>query len=335
MKQLIVFLTISLILFISACFLTNSFSVQFDFSEEKDLINQQSEPIKIILVGDIMLDRGVDYMVKKHGNNDFEFPFLETADYFVQADIVFGNLESVISDQGFKVGSIYSFRANPESIKGLKFSGFNVLSLANNHAFDYTRTALENCLQRLKENEINYLGAGFDKKQAFSPIIKEINQTKIGFLAYTNFGSESWQATEQRSGIARISEKDFDEIKQNIKKFKQETDFLIVSLHAGEEYTQELTDFQVNFSRTAVKAGADVIVGHHPHVVQKHEQYEQGWIFYSLGNFIFDQSFSQETMTGQIVEIIIQDKQINQINLLKTEINQYFQPEIIDRLILK
>ena len=335
MKQIIIFLIISLILFVSACFLIKPFSVQFDFPKEKDLINQESEPIKILLVGDIMLDRGVDYMVKKHGNNDFKFPFLKIADYFNQADIVFGNLESIISDQGTNVGSIYSFRANPEAINGLKFSNFNVLSLANNHAFDYTRAAFEDCLNRLTDLGINYVGAGFNQEQAFSLIIKEINQTKVGFLAYTNFGSESWQPTEQKSGIARISEKDFDKIKNDIEQAKTRVDVLIVSLHAGEEYTQQLTSFQVNFSEMAIKAGADIIAGHHPHVVQKHEQYEQGWIFYSLGNFIFDQAFSQETMTGQIVEIIIQNKKINQINLLETKINQYFQPEIVDRLILK
>ena len=328
MRLILLFFVLIILFFIGASFLIKPTVINIDFLPEKQLVEEKKQ-VKIILVGDIMLDRGVEYMVEKHGNNDFKFPFLKIADRFNKADIVFGNLESVISDKGFNVGSIYSFRASPEAIKGLEFSGFNVLSLANNHAFDYTRAALEDCLTRLSDAQINYVGAGFTEKQAFSPVIKKINETKIGFLAYTNFGSESWLAGDEKSGIARISEKDFDKIEKNIKTAKEGSDILIVSLHAGEEYTQKLTEFQINFSKMAIKAGADIVAGHHPHVVQKHEQYENGWIFYSLGNFIFDQGFSEETMTGQMVEILIEDKKIKKIALLEIKINDYFQPKIL------
>jgi len=273
----------------------------------------------------------VEYMVEKEGKGDFRFPFLKIADYLKGADIVLGNLEGVISDQGTKVGSIYSFRINPKAIEGLTFAGFNVLSLANNHAFDYTKAALEDCLTRLSKAGIGYIGAGFNEKEAYgelTPFIKEIRETKIAFLAYTNLGPETWRSAGENSGLAWVGEENLEKIKEDIKLAKEKADILIVSLHAGEEYIEEPTQFQVEFSKMAISAGADLIVGHHPHIVQPNEKYENGYIFYSLGNFIFDQNFSEETMKGQLIEVLIEDKQIKEVNIKETKINNFFQPEI-------
>jgi len=259
-------------------------------------------PIKIILTGDLMLDRGVEYMVNKYGNGDFKFPFLKIADELNQADIVFGNLEGPISDKGTKVGSIYSFRNDPRVLDGLTFAGFNILSLANNHIFDYGRLALEDTLERLKNASIDCVGFG-------PAVIKDIRGTKIAFLAYTAFGA------------AKISESDFEKVKQEIKTAKEEADILIVSLHAGEEYQKTPNQFQIDFFKTAYGAGADLVVGHHPHVVQPD--------LYSLGNFIFDQGFSEETMKGEIIEVQIQDKKIKNILTKEVKINDFFQPELL------
>jgi len=290
--------------------------------------------IKVVLAGDIMLDRGVEYMMETEGSGDFRFPFSKIAKDLNEADILFGNLEGPISDKGIKVGSIYSFRAKPEAIEGLTFAGFNLISLANNHAFDYGREALEDTFLRLKTAGVNYVGAGFNEGEAYSLIIKEVNgatgspQVKIGFLAYTNLGPESWKAGEKNSGIAWVSGEDMEKIKENIKSAKEKVDILIVSLHAGEEYAAEPIQFQIEFSKAAIDAGADLVIGHHPHVVQKSEKYKDKWIFYSLGNFVFDQSFSQETMSGEILEILIKDGKINELIPKKIKINEFFQPEI-------
>ena len=287
--------------------------------------------ITLILVGDIMLDRGVEYMIKKEGKGDFKFPFLKIVDNLKGAKLLFGNLEGPISDKGKKVGSIYSFRHNPKTIEGLTFAGFNVLSLANNHSLDYTRKALEDCQRRLINAGIGYVGAGFTENEAFSPFIKKIEGTKIGFLAYTNLGPESWRATSENSGIAWISEKDMEKIKEDIRAAKERTDVLIVSLHAGEEYQKEPTQFQVEFSKVAIEAGADIVVGHHPHVVLPSEKYKQGYIFYSLGNFIFDQSFSEETMKGLMVKVSIKNAKIDKVIPIEIKINKFFQPEIAEK----
>jgi poly-gamma-glutamate synthesis protein (capsule biosynthesis protein) len=279
-----------------------------------------SGSIDIILVGDMVFDRGIEYMINREGNGDFKFPFLNIADELNKADIVFGNLEGPISDKGMKVGSIYSFRNDPKAIDGLAYAGINVISLANNHAFDYSREALEDCLTRLSAAGISYAGAGFSEKEAFSPIIKEVAGTKIGFLAYTNLGPKTWRASGENPGIAWIDNELFDLTEQQIRNTKQDLDILIVSLHAGEEYQKAPTQFQIDFNEMAVNAGADVVVNHHPHIVQQS--------LYSVGNFIFDQGFSEETMESKIIEIKIQDKKITEIVRKDITINNFFQPEV-------
>jgi len=306
-----------------------------DFSENTSINFQtiKKETIDIVMVGDIMLNRGVEYMINKEGKGDFKFPFLKIADDLNSADLLIGNLEGPVSDKGEKVGSIYSFRMNPEATSGLSYAGFDVLLLANNHAFDYGREALEDTLKRLKEVGLSYSGAGFDRKEAFSPLIEEIRGMKIAILNYTNLGSNYWAAGEKSSGIAWISENNIEEIKKDIEKAKEQADFLIVFLHAGDEYKTEPNPFQVSFARAAIDAGADLVVNHHSHVVQKSEEYKDKNIFYGLGNFIFDQDFSKETMSGQILKISLYNSssttKIREISLQKIKLNELFQPELV------
>lgn len=336
-----IFILFSGIAFIAASFLLGPksleiipFSAQISENSPDTTLSEKKETIGIILVGDIMLDRGTEYMIKKEGGEDFKFPFLKIADYLTKADILFGNLESVISDKGTKVGSIYSFRADPEAIEGLTFAGFDVLSVANNHALDYTAEALKDTLLRLKTAGIDYVGGGSNEKEAYSLLIKELNVSedsvglKIGFLSYTDLGPENWKATKENAGIAWINWRDLAKIKNDIEKAKEQTDVLIVSFHSGKEYSLEPTQFQVEFSKMAVDNGADLVVGHHTHIVQHNEKYKNGHIFYGLGNFVFDQSFSEKTMQGQIVKVLIENKEIKEIVPEKIKINNFFQPEI-------
>lgn len=269
-----------------------------------------------------MLDRGVEYFVKKQGNGDFKFPFFKIAEQLKKVDILFGNLETVISDKGNKIGSIYSFRANPKAVEGLIFAGFDVLSAANNHVFDYGRMAMEDSFKRLKNAGIDYVGAGLNEGEAKQGIIKEIKGTKVAFLAYNNKGSQYWQATAERSGINWLDGR----IKEDIKKAKEKSDLVIVSMHFGEEYYKKPSREQEYFARLAIDSSADLVIGHHPHVVQPIEKYKNGWIAYSLGNFVFDQGFSQETMEGLLLEIIIENKKIKEVNPKKVKLSEFFQP---------
>jgi len=279
----------------------------------------------LFFVGDIMLNRGIKSVVETYGGGNFEFPFFKIADYLKTADILFGNLEGPISDKGKNVGSIYSFRAIPEVLKGLKFAGFDILSVANNHIFDYGREAMEDTLIRLKEAQIEYIGAGFSGKEALSPKIIELKGTKIAFLAFTNLGEKSWEAKENSSGIAWLSK---ENLKHSIKKAKEEAELIIVSMHYGQEYQLQPTKEQKDFSHLAIDLGADLVIGHHPHVVQPIEQYKRGYIAYSLGNFVFDQNFSKETMEGLLLEVLIKSGKIKEVIPREIKINNLFQPEL-------
>jgi poly-gamma-glutamate capsule biosynthesis protein CapA/YwtB (metallophosphatase superfamily) len=299
---------------------------QIPSSQEKNNPSDENK-IELIFTGDIMLDRGVEWKIINEGEDDFTFPFKKISEELNGADIVFGNLESPISDKGEKAGSIYSFRADPKAMEGLTFAGFNVLSLANNHAFDYTSKALSDTFSRLKQADIDYVGGGQNATEAATPVIKEVKVTKFAFLAYTNLCPLSWNATAEKAGVNCVSLDDLQKIKNEIAAAKKQADIVIVSMHAGEEYTQEINEFQTKFSRAAIDAGADIVIGHHPHVAQKYEEYKGKWIFYSLGNFVFDQSFSEETMQGLMLKVAVRDKKITEIIPVRTQLNDFFQVE--------
>jgi len=286
-------------------------------------------------VGDMMLGRGVEYMVQKYGEGDFSFLFLKIRSYLGQADVLFGNLEGPISQRGQKVGSIYSFEFSPTSTNALKSAGFDVVSLANNHMLDYQAIALQDTMANLQQAGIDYVGAGFNEQEAFGLKIKEIQGVKIGFLGFENLGPVGWKAGPSasdaggdRTGMAWIGWGDFEKVKKIITQSKAQVDILAVSLHAGQEYQQAPDDFQVTFAKMAITAGADLIIGHHSHVVQPLEKYKNGWIAYSLGNFVFDQFFSKETMEGAILKAEIKGKKIGNVALQKVKLNKYYQPEL-------
>ena len=289
------------------------------------LPEKEQDPLTLMFVGDIMLDRGVKNMVYKKGDKDYKFPFLKIRPYLKEADLLFGNLESVISDKGSKVGGIYSFRAEPQALEGLSFAGFDIVSVANNHVFDYGREAMEDSFLRLKEAGISYTGGGFTEKEAHLPVIKEAGGIKIAFLAYTDLAAPYWMAQEERSGIARLEK---ERMQEDVKKAAREADLVVVSFHYGYEYHTEPNAFQISVSRAAIEAGAHLVIGHHPHVIQPVEEYQEGYIAYSLGNFIFDQAFSEETMEGLILKVVLRDRKIAEVVPVKFKMNQYFQPEI-------
>ena len=319
-----------IIILTAACFFVfglQEFSEPFPEILTASIVLPEKEPPSFVLmfVGDIMLDRGVRGMVYKKGEGDYSFPFLKIQPYFQEADLLFGNLESMISDKGTDIGGLYSFRAEPEAVQGLIYAGFDIVSVANNHVFDYGRQAMEDTFLRLEKAGISYAGGGFTEEQAYSPVIKELEDIKIAFLAYTNLASPYWTAQGERSGISLLEE---ERMKEDIEKAAKQADLVVVSFHYGQEYQPEPDSFQVSVSRAAIEAGADLIIGHHPHVIQPLEEYQQGHIAYSLGNFVFDQAFSAETMEGLILKVVVKEGKISEVIPVRIKMNQYFQPEL-------
>ncbi len=281
--------------------------------------------VRMMFVGDIMLDRGVESSVQEKAEGDFTFLFKNSASFLKGADVLFCNLESVISDKGVKVGTIYSFRAEPEAMEALEFAGFNVVSVANNHVFDYGRSAMEDSFRRLRGSDIKVVGGGFSESEACSPQFLETKGVKIAFLGYTEFAARWWVAGEDRSGVCFLD----GGIKNKIEEAAKKADVVVVSMHFGDEYQETPNPEQKRIARSAIDSGADLVIGHHPHVAQPVEEYNGGFIAYSLGNFIFDQSFSEETMTGQLIEADVGKKGVLSVTPRTVKLNEFFQPEII------
>ncbi len=241
-------------------------------------------------------------------------------------DIVFANLEGPISDQGKDIRNLYSFRMDPETAPAIKGGGVDIVSVANNHVGDWGRDAYIDTLANLKENEIAYAGGGMNAREAQEPTIIEKNDMKIGYLAFSDKGPNWMEARTDQAGLLLANNPRFDEI---IKNASAKVDFLVVSFHFGEEYQTKHNDRQAYLAHLAVDDGAKLVIGAHPHVVEDFEVYKNSYIAYSLGNFIFDQRFADNTMQGMLLEIKLhKDGRIETTkNIVK--LNSVFQPDAI------
>lgn len=211
---------------------------------------------------------------------------------------------------------------DPAVVPALKGAGISILSVANNHIGDWGRFAYIDTLSRLKENEIQYTGGGNNYTEATTPTIIEKYGIKIGFLGFSDKGPDWMKATADQSGILLASDPNFDEI---IKNAAKQVDYLVVSFHFGEEYQTKHNAKQELLAHKAVDDGAKLVIGAHPHVVEDTEIYKNSYIAYSLGNFIFDQAFSKNTMQGMLLEVKLNKDGSMTIKKDTTQQNSVFQ----------
>lgn len=285
----------------------------------------QSEEVSLVAVGDISYSRAVERMVKK--NNNTLYPFLKVQDYFESADVVFGNLETPITPGATIPDFNMMFRSNPGTEQALKEVGFSIVSLANNHTPNFGAKGLSDTFKYLDEAGIKYVGAGENAQRANEAIIVEEKGIKFAFLAYNDNDvvPPSYQAGENRAGTAFM---DTQTMVQAVREAKPKADYVIVSMHSGNEYVAKPNDSQVNFAHAAIDAGADLIIGHHPHVVQTMEKYKGKFIFYSLGNFVFDQPQMEQTKQGLAVKINFSKDEIQRISFLPVYTENIGQPRV-------
>jgi len=277
----------------------------------------------LFFVGDIMLTRGVKSSVDKNFNGDYSKLF-ENVTQLKESDILFGNFEGDVSDVGNNVGSIYSFRMDPKVLPALKDAGFDIVSFANNHVGDWNVAAFKDSLARMKDIGILKTGAGINKEDASTPTIIEKNGTKFGFLGFSDVGPNWLEAKDNNPGILLASDPKLSEIIQSA---KTKVDVLIVSFHWGVEYKTIHNKHQENLAHIAIDSGADMVIGHHPHVMEDIEEYKGKPIVYSLGNFIFDQSFSKDTMRGMFFSVKYDGKNLIETDNKIITLNKQFQPE--------
>lgn len=282
--------------------------------------------VSLIAVGDIMLSRNVAQTIKN--KKDKNYPFLKTSDLLKSGDIVFANLEtSLTPGRDIKTGEMV-FRSDPQMADILRQNNFSILSLANNHTPNFGQKGLNDTFKYLRDAGIAFVGAGKDANEAYKATYLEKNGFTFAFLAYTDNDviPQSYQAAQKRAGTAFM---DIAKLTKSIKEVKQKSDFVIVSMHSGTEYVPQPNKRQKQFAYAAIDAGAELVLGHHPHVVQTAEIYKGKYIFYSLGNFIFDQMWSRDTREGLMLKIIFDKNGVVKIDYTPILIEDYSQPQIL------
>jgi poly-gamma-glutamate synthesis protein (capsule biosynthesis protein) len=291
-----------------------------------------------LAVGDIMLSRNVAAVIQK--SNDVDMPFEMMSDVLKSTDFNFGNLESPVfpvpnvgeglkpsPTMGIIGGHSLLFGAPVDDIKGLADFNFKILNLANNHSFDQKLAGIDATQSVLDNLNISHEGTGDNLDQAWTPAVVLANGIKICFIG-ASFSSINDGGKITNDYVARIE--DLDNLKSAIRNSQLSCNFIVVTMHAGVEYTRLPNQAQIKFAHAAIDDGADMVIGAHPHWVQTIEKYcplqyspplEGGarggnlknnlacpnpkYIFYSLGNFIFDQNFSQDTMEGLTLKITL------------------------------
>ncbi len=286
---------------------------------------EREQTVRLGFVGDIMMDREVKKKIREVGDGDYNFPFAKIKSDFEGFDFLFANLEGPVSDVGRNVGSIYSFRMDPQTVSAVKNAGFDAVSVANNHIGDWGREAMADTFNRLTAQNIIIVGGGGNSIEAFTPRVTEVKGLRIALIGASQFGRGYLEAGTSTPGIAVI---DVEKLSEEVRAARSLSDLVIVSLHFGSEYELEHNSFQEQIAHSLIDAGADLIVGHHPHVIEPLEAYGRGYIVYSLGNFIFDQSFSKETMTGALFDVTVVGKKIKTLKLRPINLNEDFQPEL-------
>ena len=268
--------------------------------------------VTLFFTGDVMLGRGVDGILAS-GQNVFS----NIDPLFLNSDGVIVNLEDPLTTSSVNFKKTVPLKANPIYTPVLKNNNIIVACLANNHIMDYGDTGLTDTANALKSNGINYTGAGDNLNQATQPVYLNIKGRKIAILnfldnsTFTEFlPSEMPGATVNSPGYAPAN---WTIIKQRIDESKMNSDITIVVFHYGNEYSATPNPSQIELSHECIDEGADMVIGSHPHVIQKIESYKGKPIFYSLGNFVFDQSnpathsslMVEMDLSGNVAKVIV------------------------------
>ena len=247
---------------------------------------KQGKPrLSLIAVGDIMLGGRARKVLAEHGD---DYPFQAVLPLLSRAPIVLGNLEGPLAREAKKRNRTYSYRVHPKLAKSLVRAGINVVTLANNHILDCGRAGVLETLEALARTGIASIGAGADKEKAHSPAILGAAALRVGFLGY--YWNRRTAASEKLPGSAMDS---FEELRADISALRNEVDRIVVTFHWGVPYLREPSAADRAKARFAIDCGADVVIAHHPHIIQPFEVYRGCPIFFSIGNFVFGSGNSQ------------------------------------------
>ncbi len=281
--------------------------------------------ITLAAVGDVMLGGGAAPFLKTRGA---DYPFREVKDVLLKADIVTFNLEAPFTINGRAFKKKFTFKVDPGFAESIVHAGFDVASLANNHILDFGEEGLVSTLKVLDSLKIAHTGAGLNREEAEKPAVIKRNGKSVGFLSYSlTYPSEFW-AGSKKCGTAYPS---FNRVRKSINDLKSRCDFVVVQFHWGSELRTTPKSYQKWFAHASIDAGADIVIGHHPHVLQGIEIYKGRLIAYSLGNFVFG-SYSRKVKDSIILKIWFDKKGPLLSEVIPVSVNNYrvlFKPEIL------
>lgn len=251
--------------------------------------------VSLALVGDILLD-DLPGRIVKAGRD----PFAPFASILKASDIRVGNLECVVARGGSpEPDKPFTFRAHPRTLKVIK-RHFDALALANNHSGDFGPSAFREMLSRLDRHGLAYFGGGTDLAAAHRPLLIERKGLRIALLGYNEFFPRSFEADFDKPGVAWSED---EQVRFDIANARLRADIVIPVMHWGWEHESAASQRQRNLARLMIDAGADAVVGGHPHVTQDIEHYRGKPIIYSLGNFVFDGFSDEDNNTGWLLRL--------------------------------
>ena len=276
-----------------------------------------------------MLDRSIGARLESDGPGAL-FEDARLAELLSAADVALANLENPISIRGAPADKSYTFRAPPVAAEALALAGFDGVALANNHALDYGPAAIFETAALLTAQGVRSAGAGTNSEKAIAPFFLERNGFRIAVVSLVDappegtFNRRNWEALPDRPGVAWA---DTETVTRAVTQAAADADIVIAMLHFGNEYAISPVASQRTLARSAIDAGALLVVGSHPHVLQEVEEYGNGLIAYSLGNFVFD-GFEGEANNTAILQVTLSPDRIFEWRLAPATIDWTGRPQL-------
>lgn len=267
---------------------------------------------QVALGGTVVLARGVHAVIQQTG--DILYPWRGIADILRRADCTIVNLKSPLVHNYEKPESKWLLYGKAVYVQGLKFAGIDIVSISGNHMGDAGVEGLKETMKILTENAIQYTGAGNDRNQACAPIIYDLGNFKIGFLAFNSVHGSIAAAGPNSFGISWLDDKVY--LADLLKKTKDRVDFLIVMPNWGQEYVAVPDKQQEGWAKFFIEHGADLVAGDQAHWLQRTAFYRNKFISYGLGNLVFDQLWSSDTREGVIERFFFYNGQLLAVDLI-------------------
>ncbi len=286
-----------------------------------------ADEIRLAFVGDILLAASVEALMNKNG---MAYPYEKALPFLQEPDLLAGNLENPITTRGVPAeDKQYVFKGSPSLLPSLKDAGFDVVSLANNHSMDQGVEGLLDTIAHLDEAGIPNMGAGKDADAAFRPVVLEAQGFSVAYFGLSRVVPEvSWKAGVNKPGVAETY--DSTRAKAEIAAARDKHDLIVVYAHWGEEKSDYPRAYEKQLARDYIDAGADLVVGAHPHVLQGFEQYKGKWIAYSLGNFIFNMTATERTKDTGVLDAVCSREGECKLQLHPMRVKQASQPAPIE-----